>query len=326
MKKICVIKLGALGDVVRTLPILIGIKEKFPESYISWITRKESEEIVKSSPYVEEVFIMPLEINEPFDLLFNFDIDDEATNLAKKINAKEKYGFSSENGFSSAFNIGAEYYLNTMFDDDLKKTNEKTYQEMMFMAAELSYKKQHHPLNLDLKHKKYAEDFFDAKKENKIIGIHIGASSRWPSKVWHKENLNEFVKKAKSRNFEIIIFGGPNEISEINKLKSEISVKTNNPYNSHMEFASLVEKCDFMVCSDSFSLHLSLALKKPTIGLFFCTPSKEIEGYDLLRKIESPFLYDFFPEKMNEYDENLVKSISADEVLNAIVELENANK
>ena len=31
MKKICIIKLGALGDVVRTLPILLGIKEKFKE-------------------------------------------------------------------------------------------------------------------------------------------------------------------------------------------------------------------------------------------------------------------------------------------------------
>jgi len=29
--KILVIKLGAKGDVVRTLPVLLGIKEKYPE-------------------------------------------------------------------------------------------------------------------------------------------------------------------------------------------------------------------------------------------------------------------------------------------------------
>ena len=66
MKKICIIKLGALGDVVRTLSILLGIKEKFPESEISWITKKESLEIAESSPYVKKVCIIPLEITENF--------------------------------------------------------------------------------------------------------------------------------------------------------------------------------------------------------------------------------------------------------------------
>ena len=195
---------------------------------------------------------------------------------------------------------------------------------MMFMAADIPYKKQYHKLELNREHKIYADNFFNSEFENKkIIGIHIGAGARWPSKVWHKDNLHEFIEKAKSRNFEVIIFGGPNEAEEIMKLKKEMGVRTNNPNNSHMEFASIVNKCDFMICPDSFSLHISLALGKPTIGLFFCTSLNEVEGYDLLKKIESPMLYDFFPEKMNEYDENLVKSISVDEVLNAIVEFEN---
>lgn len=326
MQKICIIKLGALGDVVRTLPILIGIKEKFPESEIVWITRKESLEIVKSSPYVNEVLVIPFEISESFDVLYNFDVDDEATNLAEKINASEKFGFRSENEFVSAFNLGAEYYLNTMFDDELKKKNEKTYQEMMFLAADLPYKKQHHELLLDENHKIYANNFLGEKQANKIIGVHIGAGSRWLSKAWHREKLMEFVRKAKLKGFEIIVFGGPNEISEINEIKKEFSIKTNNPHNSPMEFASLVNLCDFMVCSDSFSLHISLGLKKPTIGLFFCTPPNEVEDYGILIKIVSPMIYDFFPEKMDEYDENLVKSISAEEVLNTIIELQNANK
>ena len=328
MKKICIIKLGALGDVVRTLPILLGIKEKFPESEISWVTKEESLEVVESSPYVKKVYILPSEIIESFDILYNFDIDDEATSLAKKINSREKFGFYSEDGFVSAFNLGTEYYLNTLFDDELKKTNDKTYQEMMFLAAELPYKKQHYKLEISDEHKTYANNFLNSAKfdNKKIIGIHIGASSRWPSKVWHEENLKEFIKKAKFRDFEILLFGGPNETKILEELKKEMGIRTNNSNNSHMEFASLVNLCDFMICFDSLSLHISLALKKPTIGLFFCTPPNEVEGYDLLKKIESPMLYDFFPERMNEYDENLVKSISADEVLNAIMELDNANK
>ncbi len=327
MKKICIIKLGALGDVIRTLPILIGIKEKYPDSEISWITKKDSFEMVKNSPHVKKMLILPFEPRESFDILYNFDIDDEATFLAGKINSKKKYGFYSDGGFVSAFNIGAEYYLNTIFDDEIKKTNAKTYQEMIFMAAELPYKRQYHAIILSEETKKYAGNFFEENKINsgKLIGMHLGASARWPSKVWHKENLKDFIKKAKSAGYEIILFGGPNETEELEKIKKQFSesgimLHANNPYNTAMQFASLVEKCNFMICSDSFSLHISLALGKQTIGLFFCTSSKEVEGYDLLKKIESPMLYNFFPERMNEYDENLVKSISSEEVFNKIVE------
>jgi ADP-heptose:LPS heptosyltransferase len=73
-----------------------------------------------------------------------------------------------------------------------------------------------------------------------------------------------------------------------------------------------------MVCADSFSLHISLALKKPTIGLFFCTSPNEVEGYNLLRKVCSDNLSEFFPERSDIYDENLTKSISSEKVLEIV--------
>ena len=73
-----------------------------------------------------------------------------------------------------------------------------------------------------------------------------------------------------------------------------------------------------MVCSDSFALHVAIALNKKTVGLFFCTSPSEVEGYDLLIKIIADKLEEFFPEKMDKYDEELVKSISVDKVLEAV--------
>ena len=67
---------------------------------------------------------------------------------------------------------------------------------------------------------------------------------------------------------------------------------------------------------------LKLALKKFTIGLFFCTPPNEVEGYGLLVKLVAPKLYEFFPEKMDQYDESLVKSITPSQVLHAIYDIE----
>ena len=123
--------------------------------------------------------------------------------------------------------------------------------------------------------------------------------------------------------YDVLFFAGQNEIKnqeEISKYLKEKKIRFfhNNPNNSDRELCALVNLCKVMVCSDSFSLHVSLALKKKTIGLFFCTSPNEIEGYGLLKKIVAPKLKYFFPERMDQYDQELVNSISADEVLDAV--------
>lgn len=324
-KKIIIIKLGAKGDVVRTLPILPAIKEKYPDSEIIWVTKPESKEVVGRSKYVADVRVLPYTPGEEFDVLYNFDIDEEAGKLASEIKAKDKFGFYFDEDYPSAFNLAAEYYLNTIFDDEFKKINKKTYQQMMFESAELEYGPHYqHPLELTEADKQYAETFIKENGINteKLIGIHIGASPRWPSKEWSEEKIKEFITKAKASGNNVILFAGPDDIEKQNRLieglKKEGEVYANDPGNTFWEFASLVDRCEKMVCSDSLSLHVALALKKPTACLFFCTSHHEIEDYGILKKIISPKLEEFFPERMDEYDEDLVNSISVDEVLEAI--------
>lgn len=329
MKQILIIKLGAKGDVVRTLPLLTAIKLKYPYSLITWITKPECVEIVDTSPDIDEILTVPVkEENLPkFDILYNFDIEKNATQLASQINAYKKFGFFLDDGYPAAFNFPAEYYLNTLFDDELKKINTKTYQQIMFEAAEFLYNKEHYLLYLTEKEKKYGENFLQERNlsSNNLIGIHLGSSLRWPSKAWHTDNLKEFIIKAREKGYEILLFGGPAESEKhknfIKELEQEgIKIYKNNPYNTDKEFFSLVRICKKIIAGDSFALHVALAFKKPTIGLFFCTSPNEVEDYGLLTKLISPRLYEFFPEKCDQYDENLTKSISAEDVLKAMEE------
>lgn len=328
--KICIIKLGAKGDVVRTLPILEALKDADMDSEIIWITKPECKDIFLNNPFIDKVEVIPFFSTEEFDVLYNFDIDDEACALDSQIKAKKKLGFYKQGDYVSAHNIGAEYYLNTLFDDELKKTNKKTYQEMMFQAAELDWKKQTYEIYLSKQEKEYAQNFSKENNINpkKLIGIHMGASSRWPSKVWHPDRVREFIVQAKGKGFEILLFGGPNEIQKHESLVSEldkngIKVFRNNPKNTDREFFSLVNLCQTMICSDSFALHVALAFQKPTISLFFCTSPDEVESYNLLVKLKSPVLYEFFPERSDLYDETLVKSISAEQVLKEVEKILN---
>ena len=166
MKKILIIKLGAKGDVVRTLSVLPAIKNKYPESEIYWLTKSNITDLLQNHPLISKVLAIPYKSNEKFDILYNFDIEEEATSLAAKIEANEKYGFYLDEGYPASFNLGAEYYLNTFFDDDLKKTNKKTYQEMIFESAELPYNKDHCIIYLSKEDKKFAKNFVKSNKIN----------------------------------------------------------------------------------------------------------------------------------------------------------------
>lgn len=323
--RIGIIKLGAKGDVLRTMSILIAIKKEFKDSEIFWITKKESKEILETSPYIKEIITIPTEKKLNFDILYNFDVENIALELFSKIKSEKKYGFFLNDNYPSAINFKAEYYLNTIFDDELKKYNKKTYQEMIFDTAELIYNKENHPIYLTKNEKKYGENFLEQNNliNKKIIGIHIGSSRRWPSKRWHLDNILKFIIQAKNKGYEIILFAGSDESNYIENLidklnNLEIKIYRNDINNTDKEFFSLINICDKIVSGDTFALHVALALKKPTIGLFFCTSPNEVEGYGLLTKIISPMLYNFFPERSDEYSEELTKSISVEEVINAL--------
>src|SRR3989338_9156899 len=107
--KICIIKLGADGDVLRTLPIAKAIKTKYPESKITLITKGDIAELLNGISYLDEILKTPYVGTATFDILYNFDIENEATVLAMNIKADKKYGFYSDCGYPAAFNSGAEY-------------------------------------------------------------------------------------------------------------------------------------------------------------------------------------------------------------------------
>jgi len=321
-KKILIIQLGAMGDVVRSTSILSAIKEKYGRNIkITWLTSQECKFFLENSQHVDEILTFGSESytrlqQEHFDVLFNLEISPPATLLANLINAKEKFGyFFDKDGHPSAFNKGAETYLHTAFSDYLNRITKKSYQELIFKALDLEYKKQDYSFKPKI-NKEYAQTFLKInhlKKEDKILGINIGSASRFPSKTWHLDKVKELISKIKE-DYKIILLGGPNELDKQEELE-KLAI-TNDFNNTMEEFCSVLSICDVLITGDSLHLHLAIAMKKPTIALFFTTPSWQIENYNFLKKIDSPLLENYFMS--DQYHEELTKSISAEEVLKCL--------
>ncbi len=58
-KKILIIRLSAIGDVVDVLPALRSLRSKFPESRISWLVEDRASEILSGHPDIDEVIVFP---------------------------------------------------------------------------------------------------------------------------------------------------------------------------------------------------------------------------------------------------------------------------
>jgi len=328
-KKILILKLGAMGDIVRGTTILTELKEKYgQDSHITWVVEKQSQEILYNNPYVDRILAYNHETalilqQEKFDVLLSLEVAPPTTLIANLIDAKEKYGFYfDKDGYPSAYNKNALEYLETVFSNKLSKELRKTHQEMLFNNLELNYKKQDYVLVLEDCEKDYASKVIN-KTGKRLIGINVGSAGRWVSKAWHPKLMIEFIKRV-SKDYNLILLGGKREeelLREIeNSVKKEgISVLKNDPENSVREFMAVIDACDLIITGDTLALHLAIGLKKKTIALFFCTPPWQIEDYTFLRKIVSPLLNKYYMD--DRYIEELVTSISTDEVFGAVKSL-----
>ena len=54
-----VIRLGAVGDVVRTLPAASALRAGYPDAQLSWLVEPASASVVEAQPWVDEVLVFP---------------------------------------------------------------------------------------------------------------------------------------------------------------------------------------------------------------------------------------------------------------------------
>lgn len=293
---ILIIKLGAIGDVIRTTSILPGLKAKYGNCRIGWVTKKESFDALKGNRLINKVYIIDNNSknkikNGKYDLVISLDDEYEACELASEVTSKKIIGsYLSGNqktytGNSSPwFDMGLISKFGKKKADILKANNKKTYQEIMYEILNLNYKKQEPMLALDKKSVYFGKRFAlknSIKKSDLVIGINTGAGGRWQGKKLSMDKTAELISKLswQVKNAKLLLFGGPEEKERNKKIKKLADAKVIDAgcKNSLMEFASLVNLCNVLVTSDSLALHIGTALKKKIVAFFGPTSSSEIE-------------------------------------------------
>ena len=140
---ILIIKLDAVGDVLRTTSILPSIKKILPGAKITWITKTKSLPVLKDNTYINSIY--PAEGNleqvfsESFDIAINLDSGKDSCRIMEKISAAENYGYTLTGGKPYPLNKFANEWYLMGINDNFKKQNKKTYHQIIHEICGLEY-------------------------------------------------------------------------------------------------------------------------------------------------------------------------------------------
>jgi ADP-heptose:LPS heptosyltransferase len=296
-ERILIIKLDAMGDVLRTTALLPALAGAHPEAAITWITRRESCPLLARNPYLSDVIeygpdaLAQLQVR-CFDRVINLDAGKISASLASLANGKQKDGFVLRSrGFVQPTNAAARTWLEMGVFDDLKRKGRKTYQDLMLEIIGIEGAPHHYVLELSEDERAQGRMHLErlgVDLVRPVIGLNTGAGGRWELKRWREDGYLELVDRlARNHNVQFVLLGGPEERERHARLasRSRVPLADSGCDNPVRHFAAIVAACSLVICGDTLAMHLSLALGRRTIVLFGPTSAAEIEMYGLGEKI-----------------------------------------
>jgi heptosyltransferase-2 len=262
--KILFIKLGAIGDVIRTTPLLTKYKKEYGNCHFTWIThspqvvpKDEVDVIYKwDAPSVSTV------AKQEFDIAINLDKDKEACMLLAHVDARDKFGFIWKDGHINTATDKAEHKLITGLFDHISKNNTKNYLEEIFEICHFEFNKEEYMINLNESlSDKWSKELAKLAKGKTIIGLNTGCGERWKTRLWPKEYWIELIKDLDKQGYFCLLMGGPDE-DEMNRYYQSQTKATYLGTFILEEFITITNNTEIIITPVSMMMHIALALKK----------------------------------------------------------------
>jgi ADP-heptose:LPS heptosyltransferase len=287
-KKILIIKLGALGDVIRTTPLLRKLSVVAPDAEIWWLTL--SPEVVPKSvdvilPFTPQSLAILSALS--FDVVYNLDKDKEACAVCSTVKAKLKRGFILQNGKCVPIDARAyQKYLTGAFDD-ISRANTKSYQEEIFEICGFKFS-----------HEEYIMPdiptvTWKLPKNKQIVGLNTGCGGRWTSRLWPEAYWESLAKKLKHAGYVPLLLGGQQE----HEKNSHIAKRCGVLYFGHFpmtQFMSEVNRCDLIVTAVTMGMHLAIGFQKKIVLFNNIFNKHEFELYGRGEILEPDFACNCF--------------------------------
>lgn len=298
-RRILVLKLGALGDVLRTTPLLVPLREGGPV-HVTWVTGESVATLLSGHPRIDRLLLPGYETSERlaverFDLVLSLDKDPYSTSLAMRVAATEKRGFGRDaNGALVPVHPDAAYAYDLGLSDRLKFfENERTYQDVIFEVCGLPWRRQEYDVPAVREHAASGAGHLARAGvpdgSGPLVGLNTGAGGVFANKAWTVEGFAEIARRLAADGARVVLLGGPDE-AERNARIAALAAGSARDAGVHglREFAGIVAGCDLVVTGDSLGMHLAIAAQVPVVVLFGSTCPQEIELYGRGERVVTP--------------------------------------
>ena len=339
--KALIIKFSSLGDIVLSTAALKAIREKFGSGYrISVLTGEESKDLLLRCPYIDELLVAGFKDKDKgllglwrlgrrlrkknFDLAIDLQNNRKSHILSFLSLAPERYGYG---------NRKLSFLLNRRVKPDQAPLPpvEHQFRVLKMLGIEWAPAQMKTEIHLELwpgaEDKSYIDDFLSSqwlKPQQKIIGVTLGASSRWLSKNWPLEHLAKLCEALGRRGLRVAVTGTEKDLSACRCLEG--MVKNTKLINacaktSANQLACLIKRCAVFIGADSSPIHIAAAVDTPFVALFGPTdPLRHLppaKKYVLIKKdLACGPCY-----KPKCRDQKCMALITPEEVLEAVIKL-----
>lgn len=296
-KRILIVKLDALGDVLRTTSLLPSLKRAWKNSHVTWLTAPGAIPLLAGHPMIDEILatdaagIARLH-TERFDLILNPDASKASGALATMAAGDELRGYCiDDRGNVRPANLEAIEWLEMGGRDDLKRKNRLTYQEHLHRICKLDPAGQEITVHLEAAAEQKARRFAaraGIDRSASVVGFNTGSSPRWPLKRWGISSWLDLALRIRTEtDLRVILLGGEGERERNAWLVERTGgwLVDSGAGHSLPEFFAHVDLCDLLVTGDTLALHAALGLKKRVVALFGPTSPWEIDLYGRGRAI-----------------------------------------
>lgn len=267
-QRLLLIKLGAIGDVIRTTPLLRRLRQEYPGCFITWLTltpailpQGEVDEILK----FDFASALHLQARE-FDAVYNLDKEKEACALLNTISAKAKFGYALRptDGVAWPVNAQADHKFLTGVFDQLSLQNQKPYAQEIFELCGFDFRSEEYVFD------NHADKGYDwtslppLAAASPRIGLNTGCGDRWTTRLWSDEKWLTLIGLLQKVGYAPVLLGGEAEHARNQRLHQATGAAYPGTF-ALPQFINLLDQMAGIVTQVTMAMHISIALRKPTI-------------------------------------------------------------
>jgi len=278
IKKVLVIKLGALGDFVLALAAMKKIREAHPKAKITLLTTPPFEALARLSPYFNSIETdgRPGDVGDLTKMLGRLRAARYDRVYDLQTNSRTNWYFQALRPFPPQWNGIASGCALPQRGTARLRMHTLERQADQLRAAGIWPDAPTEPgsapppdLSWILRRHKEPRPVAGAAAPRPYVLFVPGGSAHRPEKRWPVENFAQLGSLLKARGLDIVIIGGPQESAMARQIQKAVGqARDLTGRTDFAQLAVLGAKAALVVGNDTGPTHLLAAAGAPTIALF----------------------------------------------------------